>query len=328
MISRRRFLASAVAVVAAPLPGEAQPPKKVSRIGWLTQDTSVTTTRLNEAFRQSLRELGYVEGETLVIEYRSGRTVDRLPSAAAELVRLKVDLIFAPEGTPSALAAKNATSTIPIVIALVADPVAFGLVHNLARPGGNITGPSVGSGLELFGKRLELLKEALPKVSRVAVLWDPNNPGSVVSKRTMEAPAHSFRFALQSMTARTPAELEPAFSAMRRAQAEALVVLSSPLMIAQLKQIVDLTAKSRLPAIYMENRWVEGGGLMSYGPSYLDVIRRAAIYVDKVLKGAKPGDLPIEQPTKFELVVNLKTAKVLGLTIPPSLLLRADQVIE
>jgi putative ABC transport system substrate-binding protein len=327
-----RVTALAVALVlvllAAPLAARAQQPNKIPRVGWLSADTGGTVTRLNEAFRDRLRELGYVEGRNIVLEYRSARAVDRLASAAAELVRLNVDLIFAPEGMPAALAAKNATSTIPVVMALVADPVAAGLVDNLARPGGNVTGPSAGAGLELFGKRLELLKEALPKVSRVAVLWDPNNPGSVVNKRATEAPAGSLGLALHFAPARTTSELEPAFSAMRRGRAEALIVLNSPFVSSQLKRIVALAATNRLPAIYMENRWAEGGGLMSYGPSYLEIYRRAATYVDRILKGAKPADLPVEQPTKFELAINLKTARALGLTIPPALVLRADQVIE
>ena len=321
---------SALALVALALPfsAYAQQTAKVPRIGWLAVGEVNTTTGLNDAFRHALRELGYVEGRNLVIEFRSADRSDRLPSLAAELVRLKVDVIFAPEGAQSAVAAKNATTTIPVVMVLVQDPVALGLVDKLARPGRNITGLSVAPGLELHGKRLEFLKESFPKISRVAVLSDPANPAFVANKKAMEAPAQSLSIKLQSVEVRTPVDLEQAFSAMRRERAEALVTLSSPFMINQLERIVDLTAKSRLPAMYIESRWVDGGGLMSYGPSYLDLYRRAAGYVDKILKGAKPADLPIEQPTKLELVINLKTAKALGLTIPPSLLLRADRLIE
>ena len=325
-----RLSALALVVFALPFSAEAQQAAKVPRIGWLAAGSTATTQRaMNDAFRQGLRDLGYVEGKNIVIEYRSAETYDLLPRLAAELVRLKVDVIFAPEGPPSAFAAKNATTTIPIVMALVSDPVAFGLVDSLARPGGNLTGPSVGVGAELHAKRLELLKETFPSVSRVAVLWDPGNPGSVVNKKALEAPARSLSIKLQSVEVREPVNLEQAFSAMRRERAEALITLSSPLIVNRwLKRVVDLTAKSRLPAMYMDSRWVDAGGLMSYGPSYPDVYRRAAVYVDRILKGASPSDLPIEQPTKFELVVNPKTARGLGLTIPSSVLLRADRLIE
>jgi putative tryptophan/tyrosine transport system substrate-binding protein len=320
-----RLCALAFVVFVLPFTAAAQQTGRVPRIGWLAAGP---TPALDEAFRQSLRELGYVEGKNIVVEYRSAETFDRLPSLAAELVRLRVDVIFAAAGAQSAFAAKKATTTIPIVMGPVADPVGFGLVDTLARPGGNITGPSAGSGPELQGKRLELLKETLPHVSRVAVLWTPDNPGSVVNKRAAEAPARSLSIKLQSVEVRTSGDLERAFSAMRRERAEALVTINSPLLLSHLKRIIDLAAKSRLPAVHMERRWVEGGGLMSYGPSYPDLYRRAAIYVDKILKGANPSQLPIEQPTKLELAVNLRTAKALGLTIPPSLLLRADQIIE
>ena len=322
---RLSAVAFALVVFALPFAAEAQPAGRIPRIGWLAAGPNPA---LDEAFRQGLRELGYVDGKNIVIEYRSGETSDRLPSLATELVRLKVDLIFAAAGAETALAAKKATTTIPIVMALVADPVGFGLAHTLARPGGNITGPSAGSGPELQGKRLELLKETVPNVSRIAVLWNPDNPGSAINKKAVEAPAQSLRIKLQSVAVRKSVDLEQAFSVMRREHAEALVTINSPLLINHLKRIVDFAAKSRLPTVYMESRWVEGGGLMSYGPSYRDLFRRAAIYVDKILKGANPSELPIEQPTKFELAVNLKTAKALGLTIPPSLLLRADRIIE
>ena len=326
---RLSAIALALVVFALPFSAKAQQTGKVPRMGWLAAGSTTTTSHaLDDAFRQGLRDLGYVEGKNIVIEYRSAEEFDRLPSLAAELVRLRVDVIFAASGAQTAFAAKNATTTIPIVMVPVADPVAFGLVDNLARPGGNITGPSAGSGPELQGKRLELLKETFPKVSRVAVLWNPDNPGSVVNKKAAEAPARSLSIKLQSVEVRGPVDLEQAFSAMRRERAEALFLINSPLLVSHVKRIVDLAAKSRLPAMHMESRWVDAGGLMSYGPSYPDLYRRAAIYVGKILKGANPSELPIEQPTKFELVVNLKTTKALGLIIPSSLLLRADRVIE
>jgi putative ABC transport system substrate-binding protein len=324
-VTRLRVAAFALVVFALPFVAEAQQTGRIPRIGWLAAGPSPA---LDEAFRQALGELGYVEGKNIVIDYRSAETFDRLPSLAAELVRLKVDVIFAAAGAQTALAAKKATTTIPIVMALVADPVGFGLVDSLARPGGNITGPSAGSGPEVQGKRLELLKEAFPRVSRVGVLWNPDNPGSVINKRAVEAPAQSLRIKLQSVEVRKVEDLERAFSVMRGEHAEALMTINSPFLINHLKRIVNLAAKSRLAAVHMESRWVESGGLMSYGPSYPDLFRRAAIYVDKILKGANPSELPIEQPTKFELAVNLKTAKALGLTIPPSLLLRTDRIIE
>jgi putative ABC transport system substrate-binding protein len=317
----------ALTVFALTCAAEAQPTKSAPRIGWLAVG-SAPTPALDDAFRQSLRDLGYVEGKNIVIEYRSAKTFDHLPALAAELVRLRVDVILAAAGAQTALAAKQATSTIPIVMVLVADPVGFGLVHNLARPGGNITGPSAGAGPELQGKRLELLKEALPKIARIAVLWNPDNPGSVVNRKAVEGPARSLRVDLQSVEIRRPEDVESAFAAMRRERADALLIINSPLLVSHLKRIVDLAARSRLPTMNMESRWVEAGGLMSYGPSYAELFRRAAVYVDKILKGANPGELPIEQPTKFELVVNRKTAKALGVTFPSSVLLRADQVID
>jgi putative ABC transport system substrate-binding protein len=325
-MDRRTFLAAlGSGLLAAPLGAGAQPAGRVPRIGWLAVGPNPA---LDEAFRQGLRELGYVEGKNIVLEYRLAETFDRLPSLAAELVRLKVDVIFAAAGAQAAFAAKNATTTIPIVMVPVADPVGFGLADTLARPGGNITGPSAGTGPELQGKRLELLKETFPRVSRVAVLWNPDNPGSVVNKRAAEAPAQSLGIKLHSVEVRKSVDLEQAFSAMRRERVEALVTINSPLLVSHLNRIVDLAAKSRLPTMHMESRWVEGGGLMSYGPSYPDLYRRAAIYVDKILKGANPAELPIEQPTKFELVVNLRTARALGLTIPQAVLIRADEVIQ
>jgi ABC-type uncharacterized transport system substrate-binding protein len=306
-------------------PAGAQQPKKVPRIGFLSQNQAGS---LVDAFRQGLRDLGYVEGKNIVVEYRWAEgKYDKISVVLAEFARLKVDVIVAGGGAVPALAAKKATTTIPVVVTNVGDPVAFGLVDNLARPGGNITGLAIVS-LELSGKRLEILKETIPKVSRMAVLWSPENPGSVANMKATEAPASSLGITLQSIEVRQPDELERAFSAMKKEHAGALVVINSPLVVSQLKQIVRLAAKHRLPAIYNESRFVEDGGLMSYGPNYADLYRRAATYVDKILKGAKPADLPVEQPTKFELVINLKTAKQINLTIPPNVLARADKVIK
>jgi putative ABC transport system substrate-binding protein len=327
MIERRLTLVVtlALSVLLASFAAEAQAPGRVPKIGWLASGRSSST--VNDAFRQALHDLGDVEGKNVVIEYRTTEKFDRLPSLATELVRLKVDVIFASGGVQPALAAKDATKTIPIVVSNVGDPVAFGLVASLARPGGNLTGLSAVT-TELGGKRLELLKEAFPKISRVAVLWSPDNPGSVVNKGEMETPARSLGIQLQSLEIREPSDLEQAFSAMERERAEAAVTINSPVVNSQQKRILSLTAKSRLPTMHGESRWVEAGGLMSYGPSYADLYRRAATYVDKILKGAKPADLPVEQPSKFELVINLRTAKALGLALPSSFLLRADQVIE
>ena len=308
-------------------PAEAQQPAKIPRVGWLAAASSTPT--LNDAFRQGLSELGYVEGKNIVIVYRyeTEGKFDRLLAFAAELVNLKVDVIFASGGGQPVLAAKKTTTAIPIVMSNVDDPVAFGLVESLARPGGNVTGPSATPGLGLHGKRLELLKEIFPKVSRVAVLWN-DIPGSVISVREMEAAAPSLSIKLQSLFMREPNDLEQAFSAIKRERAEALVTINSPVVTSQLKRIVDLAAKSRLPTMSQESRWVEGGGLMSYTASDAESFRRAATYVDKILKGAKPADLPVEQPMKFEFVINLKTAKQIGLTIPQSVLYRADKVIK
>ena len=265
-----------------------------------------------------------------MIEYRDAEgKLERLPALAAELVALKVDVIVA-AGTPAALAAKQATRTLPIVFAAAADPVASGLVTSLARPGGNVTGLSI-LAPELVGKCLEQLKQAVPGVSRVAVLWQPGGLGERTEKDMLkgaEVAARALGVRLQFVEARGPADFDRAFSDMTRARAGALTVLASAMFFSERRRLVDLAAKNRLPAVYPLREFVDAGGLMSYGPNLADLFRRAATYVDKILKGAKPGDLPVEQPTKFELVINLKTAKALGLTIPPSLLQRADQVIE
>ena len=317
----------AVFLLATPLAAEGQAPAKVPRIGFLSSRSLADSTHLLESLRQGLRELGYVEGHTIAIEYRSaeGRP-ERLPALAAELVRLKVDVIVT-TGPPAPEAAKEATSTIPIVFAVVGDPVAVGLVASLARPGGNITG-SASIAAELVGKQLELLKEAAPKVSRVAVLQNPDHPGHPAQLRQAEGAARALGVQLHIAQARTPREIDAAFAAMRSQRVGGVLVLRDGLFLAQQTQIVALAAKSRLPAVYGERGQAEAGGLMAYGANVLLMYRRAATYVDKILKGAKPADLPVEQPTRFELVINLKTAKALGLTIPQSLLGRADELIQ
>jgi putative ABC transport system substrate-binding protein len=330
-MDRRAFLAAlARGLLAAPLAAGAQQAAKIARIGYLSGSLAAGP-HLPEAFRQGLRDLGYVEGRNVVIEYRDAEgKPERLPALAAELVALKVDVIFAP-GTPHALAAKQATRTLPIIFAGVpADPVASGLVTSLARPGGNITGLSALT-LELVGKRLELLTQAVPGVTRVAVLWQPGGQGERTGKdmlKEAEVAGRALGVRLQFVEARGPADFDRAFSDMTRARAGGLTVLGSTLFVTERRRLVDLAAKNRLPVVYQWREGVDAGGLMAYGPSVPDLFRRAATYVDKILKGAKPGDLPVEQPTKFELVINLKTAKALGLTIPQSLLQRADQVME
>ena len=326
----RAFLGTLTgSLLAAPLAAEAQQTGKVYRIGYLSASSSTTGRTVIEAFRQGLRELGWVEGQNIVIDYRFAEgQYDRLPALAAELVRLKADVIVVSPTQP-AVAAKNATGTIPIVmIGAGADPVGQGLVASLARPGGNVTGLSYGVGQEIFGKQLALLKEAVPKVRRVAVLWNPAVSAIVAAIGEVKVAARSLGMQLQVLEARGPNDFDGAFAAMVKERAGALLVLVDPMFSFHRTRLADLAVKSRLPAVYTNRQPVEAGGLMSYGPSFSDLWRRAAGYVDKILKGAKPADLPVEQPTKFELVINLKTAKALGLTIPPSLLVRADEVIQ
>jgi ABC-type uncharacterized transport system substrate-binding protein len=332
VMDRRAFIETlAVGLLAAPLAAEAQQAAKVARIGYLAANLAAGPHRL-EAFRQGLRDLGYVEGRNLVIESRSAEgKFERLPALAAELVALKVDVIVTAEGTPAALAAKQATRTLPIVFATAGDPVASGLVTSLARPGGNVTGLSILSSPELVGKYLELLKQAVPGVSQVAVLWQRGVLGERTDKdmlKEAEVAAQALGVRLHFVEARGPADFDRAFSDMTKARAGALTMLGSNMFLAERRRLVDLTAKNRLPAVYPWREFVDAGGLMAYGPNLQDLSRRAATYVDKILKGAKPADLPVEQPTTFELIINLTTAKALGLTIPPSLLKRADQVIE
>jgi putative ABC transport system substrate-binding protein len=310
-------------LLAAPLAAEAQRTTRVPRIGILgSHDVPFW-----QSFREGLRELGYVEGSTITIEYRwAGEREDRFPELASELVRLGVDAIVT-WGTPAALAAKTATNTIPIVMAASGNPLGTGLIASLARPGGNITGSS-SLNLELEGKGLQLLKEIVPKLSRVAVLWNPGNPvhGDLLdSTRTAAAP---LAVELQLVPLQSLADLESAFAKIHTARPHALIVLSDNFFVLERKRIVDFTAKIRLPAVYSVSVFADVGGLMVYGVNYHALFRRAATYVDRILKGTKPADLPVEQATTFELIINLKTAKALGLTIPPSLLQRADQVIE
>ena len=299
------------------------------RIGFLGVTSPSDRPSHLDAFRQRLRELGWVEGQNIVIDYRyaEGR-VDRLPDLAAELVRLKVDLIVASAGTQAATAAKNATETIPIVMIYVRDPVGTGLIASLARPGGNVTGVSGSAGLELFAKQLELLKETVPKIRRVAILSNPDNAYHQLAIREVNVAARSLGVQLQLLEARGPNEFDGAFAAMAKERVGALLVLSDAIFGSHRTRLADLAARSRLPAAFGVRDDVEAGGLMSYGPSILDSYRQAATYVDKILKGAKPADLPVEQPMKFELVLNLKTAEALGLTIPPLILFQADEVIR
>jgi putative ABC transport system substrate-binding protein len=308
---------------------EAQQPKKIARIGLLSPFSPSDTTLWHERFRQGLRDLGWVEGKNVSIEYRyaEGRTA-RLPDLAADLVRLKVDVIVAAV-TQDILAAKNATRAIPIVMASPADPVTAGLVESLARPGGNITGLSQ-MAPEMAGKRLELLKEIVPTLSRVAVLWNPQNPasGSPLSLKEIQLPARELGVQLHSVEARSSNDFDKAFEDATKARAGALAIMPDPLFAGNLKRIADLAAKSRLPSIFHLSEFANSGGLVTYGPDRSDMYRRAATYVDKILKGTKPADLPVEQPKKFEFIINLKTAKQIGLTIPPNVLARADKVIR
>jgi ABC-type uncharacterized transport system substrate-binding protein len=312
----------AVAVIA-----EAQQPKKVSRIGFLTASSLSAVSGRIEAFRQVLRELGYTEGKTIVIEFRYAEgKLDRLPALVAELVRLKVDIIVS-GGPQVTRAAKEATGTIPIVMGFDYDPVGSGFVASLARPGGNITGLST-LAPEISGKQLELLKEIVPRLSRVAVLGTSTQPGYAQVLKETELAAGALRVKLQYLDVLNPKDIETAFRAATKGRADALLALQSAVLLPQRTQLADLAVKSRLPAMYQASEYVEAGGLMTYGVNVNDLFRRAATYVDKILKGAKPADLPVEQPTKFELIINLKTAKQIGLTIPPNVLARADKVIR
>jgi len=331
-MNRRTFLCGLIlGVLATPLAAEAQQPGKVARIGYLAQG-SAPSGPIFEAFRQGLRELGYVEGQNIVIEYRwAADRLERLPDLAAELVSLKVDVIVA-GGTLAPLAAKQATRTIPIVLAAAGDPVGTGLVASLAKPGGNVTGLSNLS-RDLTAKRLQLLKEIVPGLSRVAVLWNAANIVAALHIPETEAAARTLGLQVQSLEVRSPDDFENALlerKVLRAAISEggALFLVDDPLVMRYRQPIADFAIRNRLPSTAIYKNFAEAGGLMTFGASLPDLFRRAAIFVDKIFKGAKPADLPVEQPTKFELVINLRTAKALGLTIPQSVLLRADQVIE
>ena len=328
-MKRRGFLALASgSLLAASLAAEAQQPGKVYRVGILTNKASdPAEARLWQAFRSGLRERGWIEGQNIVIEFRAaeGNTA-RLPELAADLVRLKVDLIVA-RASIFVKPAKEATSSIPIVFLTHADPVGTGHVASLARPGGNITGLAMLM-TDLAPKGLELLISAVPVAQRIAVLWNPDTPSHIPALKAVEDAGRPLRVQLQAVGVRTAGELEGAFAAMARARAQAVLVLGTAIFLAERQRVAELAIKHRLPTMSMIKDVVEAGGLMSYSPNWDDLYRRGAIYVDKILKGAKPADLPVEQATTFELVINLKTAKALGLTIPQSLLQRADQVIE
>jgi putative ABC transport system substrate-binding protein len=309
------------------LPAHAQQTKKVARIGVLVTPPAPAVAARIQAFRDGLGELGYAEGKNIITEYRwaEGKQ-ERLPNLAADLVRLKVDVILS-TGPTATHSAKEATATIPIVMAFDDDPVGSRVVASLAQPGGNITGLSTLSP-EVNGKQLELLKEIVPKLSRVAILGTSTRPGTGQALRETELAAGALTVKVQYLDIRDPKDIEIAFQAASKGRAEAVLLLGSPILNSQRKQIADLAVKSRLPAAYSRPEYVEDGGLMTYGVSITDLFRRAAVYVDKILKGAKPADLPDEQPTKFELVINLKAAKQIGLTIPPNVLARADRVIR
>ncbi len=322
-MDRRRFLLiSGVGAFGAPLSAEAQRPGKLYRIGFLRSGPLPDT--FIEGFRQGLREVGYVEGHSISIEYALTGSTAQLPTVVAELLRRNVDVIIA-SGTPSVPAAKKATSTIPIIFVASIDPVATGMVASLARPGGNVTGLA-GIHADLMGKRLEIIRETVPKLFRVALLSHAANPGNAEYVKQAELGARTLGVQLQLVSVHDAGDFERAFSEAR--SANAMIQLDDVLFTSHRKQVVELSVRNKLPVMYGFREFVDVGGLMAYGPDWPDLYRRAAILMDKILKGAKPADLPIERPTKFELVINLKTAKALGLTIPPSLLARADQVIE
>ena len=327
-MDRRTFVSTAAgALLVRAFPAGAQPAAKIPRIGVLHPGNSVTSSQLAAAFTQGLRERGYVEGQNIVVERRfgDGRT-ERISEIAAELVRLKLDVIVT--STDVAIAAvKQQTRIIPIVMANSTDPVGTGFVASLARPGGNVTGLT-GISPDLNAKRLELLKEAIPGLSRVAIMWNPDDRGAVLDYKEEESAARTLRLQLQSVEVSRADDFDPALSALTTGRAEALIVVGSAFAFANRSHIASLAEKHRLPSMYGQREFADAGGLMAYGPNLADAWRRTATYVDRILKGAKPGDLSVEQPTKFELVINLKTAKALGLTIPQSMLLRVDEVIQ
>jgi putative tryptophan/tyrosine transport system substrate-binding protein len=326
-VHARAFVACLLLTVMLPVPSRAQQLAKIPRIGFLNALFPTTNPARIEAFRQGLRDAGYVEGKNIVLEYRyAERKVGRLSALAAELVNLKVDVIVT-SAAQETRAAKVATSTIPIVMINEPDPVGTGLVASLARPGGNITGLSTLSP-QLSGKRLELLKEIIPKLSRVAVLGNSSNPGNADTLKELQLAAQALKVNIQYLDVPNANEIENSFREADNDRADAVLILSDSILTSRRKQVIGLAIKSRLPVSYPRPEFVESGGLMTYGVSLIENSRRAAAYVDKILKGAKPADLPIEQPTKFELIVNLKAAKQIGLTIPPNVLARADRVIR
>jgi putative ABC transport system substrate-binding protein len=326
-MKRREFILALGGAAAWPLAAPAQQAGKVWRIGML-ETTSIALNAANvNAFRQALRQLGYIEGTNLAIEYRSGEgRIDRFPQFAAEMVRLKVDLIVT-RGTPAARAAKNATATIPIVMAAIGEPVETGMVVSLAHPGGNVTGLSAFV-TELTAKRIEIMREIAPRISRIALLDNMSNGSVPAQWEELKTAALALGIQPQLLDVRKPDDIEPAFAAAVAQQADALAVGNDSVVIANRVRVAALAERHRLPAIYATREFVDVGGLLSYASHYPDLYRRAASYADKIFKGAKPADLPVEQPSKFELVINLKTAKALGITIPPTLLARADEVIE
>jgi putative tryptophan/tyrosine transport system substrate-binding protein len=326
-LRRRQFITLFGGAAAWPLAARAQQPRKVPRIGVLLAGTPASFSVRAKGFQEGLRDLGYVEGTTIAVEWRWGEDrVERLPELAAELVRLDVDAIVT-GGTPAAKALKSATWTIPIIIAIIGDPVAAGLVDSLARPGGNVTGFSIVAP-QLGGKRLQLLKEVVPGIFAVAVILNVANPQSHIELKEMRVAGRTLDLQLHPVQVSAETSLENAFEEMGKEPVQALIVLTDAILYSQRKRIVDMAAGRGLPAVYFFREFVVEGGLMSYAPSDRDLFRRAAFYVDKVLKGTNPGDLPVEQPTKFELVINLKTAKALGLTLPAGVLASADEVIE
>jgi putative ABC transport system substrate-binding protein len=324
---RRTWLLGVAGFLALLRDGRAQQPAGVRRLGYLEPGATASGEPFSEAFRQGLRDRGWVDGRSILIEVRTaGGKYERLPDLAAELVRLKVDVIFA-VGTPAAVAAQRATSTIPIVIGRVADPVGSRLVASLARPGGNITGWTH-LGRELREKLLDLVKEAVPEAARIGVLWNPANPNHGPSLKSIEAAARTLAVELHLIGVQRPEEIQSAFATLVGRRAQALIVFQDGLFLARGPQIVALAASSRLPTMYATTELVRAGGLMGYGVNLIEMYRHGASFVDKILKGAKPADLPVEQPTEFEFVINMKTAKALGLAIPPAVLARADDVIQ
>jgi putative ABC transport system substrate-binding protein len=327
MKKKNTILTLCAMLLALCVSAEAQQPTKIARIGYLSGTSYSANSARVDAFRQGLRELGYVEGKTIVVEWRYAEgKLDRLPALAAELVRLKVDVIVA-SAPPPTRSAKQATATIPIVMSYDDDPVGNGFVASLARPGRNITGLAT-LAPELSGKQLELLREIVPKLSRVAVIGNATRPGSPQALKEVNLAGDAVGVQLQYLEIQAPKDIEIAFRAASQEHAEGVLVLTTPVLISRRKQVAELAVKDRLPTIYGRPEYVEDGGLLSYATSFTDLSRRAAIYVDKILKGAKPAELPVEQPTKFELIINLKAAKQIGLTIPPSVLARADKIIR